>query len=105
MPNVGRAVPIPAVLRRALAEPVLLESVLVAAVAVAIGMRIFVSAKAEGRPVGVAAYLFAVLIAAVLPARRRAPLGVLLASVLLLIAYHVLGSPGISPVIPLAVPL
>jgi signal transduction histidine kinase len=100
MQSVGLGVPTPAVLRRAL-----VESVLVAAVAVAIGVRIFVSAKAEGRPAGVAAYLFAVLIAAVLPARRRAPLGVLFASVLLLIAYHVLGSPGISPVIPLAVPL
>ncbi|WP_426502871.1 sensor histidine kinase [Dactylosporangium sp. McL0621] len=100
MQNVRLGVPPSAALRRAL-----VESVLVAAVAVAIGVRIFVSAQAEDRPAGVAAYLFALLIAAVLPARCRAPLGVLLASVLLLIGYHGLGSPGISPVIPLAVPL
>jgi signal transduction histidine kinase len=97
---VGARIPGPLPLRRLLAE-----SALVAAIAVAIGMRIFVSAQRDGQPPRVPAYVVAVLIAALLPARRQAPLGVLLATVALLIVYHALGSPGISPVIPLAVPL
>jgi signal transduction histidine kinase len=100
MQSVGLVVPTPAVLRR-----VLVELAVGTTVAGAISVRIFVSAQADHRPGGVAAYLFALLIAAALPVRHRAPLGVLLASVLLLIAYHALGSPGISPVIPLAIPL
>jgi signal transduction histidine kinase len=100
MESVGMGIPGPSVLRRGLAE-----CALMAAVAVATGMRILVSAEPDARPPGVRAYVIAVLIAALLPARRRAPLGVLLASVALLVIYHALGNPGISPVIPLAVPL
>jgi signal transduction histidine kinase len=81
------------------------ECALAALVATAIGMRIFASAEPGAQSPGARAYLFAVLIAALLPLRRRAPLGVLLASVTLLVIYHALGNPGISPVIPLAVPL
>ncbi|GIH15970.1 sensor histidine kinase [Rugosimonospora africana] len=83
---------------------VLAECGLAAVVALAIGMRIFVSAE-PGAPPGAPAYLFAVLIAALLPLRGRTPLGVLLASIILLVIYHAVGNPGISPVIPLAVPL
>jgi signal transduction histidine kinase len=90
---------------RSVLHGVLTECGLVAVVAVAIGMRIFVSAEPGAQPPGARAYLFAVLIAALLPLRRRAPLGVLLASITLLGIYHALGNPGISPVIALAVPL
>jgi signal transduction histidine kinase len=81
------------------------EAILVAAVAIATGLRIWVSAEPGARSPTLMSYTFGVLIAALLPARRRAPLGVLLATVGLLIIYHALGNPGISPVIPLAVPL
>jgi signal transduction histidine kinase len=87
-------------LRRAAAE-----AALTAAVAVAIGMRIYVSTEPGADLPGPQAYVIAVLIAALLPLRRRAPLGVLLASVALLVVYHALGNPGITPVVPLAVPL
>jgi signal transduction histidine kinase len=100
MERVGMGMPGTPLLRRALAE-----SALTVAAAAAIGLRIYVSGQHDARLPGVPAYLFAFLIAALLPARRRAPLAVLLASVGLIIVYHALGNPGISPVIPLAVPL
>ncbi|HVX42356.1 MAG TPA: histidine kinase, partial [Mycobacteriales bacterium] len=49
-------------------------------------------------------YLIAAAIGAVLLARRRAPLGVLLVSALLLLTYYSL-LPGISPALPLSVAL
>jgi signal transduction histidine kinase len=81
------------------------EGVLVVGVALVTGLRIFVSADQGSQPPSAQAYVIGGLIAALLPARHRAPLGVLLGSVGLLIVYHALDNPGISPVLPLAVPL
>jgi signal transduction histidine kinase len=76
-----------------------------AAVGIAIGLRILSSAQHDLRPPGVLAYAVGALMTAILPARRRAPLAVLLATVGLIVIYHALHNPGISPVIPLAIPL
>jgi signal transduction histidine kinase len=84
---------------------VLAECVLVAVVALVIAVRILASVEPGARTPGFLAYALGGLIAALLPARRRAPLAVLLASVGLLIVYHALDYPGFSPAIPLAVPL
>src|SRR5204863_4752471 len=100
MESVGMGTPGLPLLRRAVTE-----AGLTAAVAVAIGLRIYVSAQHDNRPAGLQAYAIGILMAALLPLRRRAPLAVLQASVALLIVYHATGNPGMSPVVPLAVPL
>jgi MYXO-CTERM domain-containing protein len=76
-----------------------------AIVAVAVDLRIHAAAEPGARPPGIQAYAFGLLMAALLPARRRRPLAVLFASGGLLFVYHVLGNPGMSPALPLAVPL
>lgn len=74
-------------------------------VGIAISLRILSSAQQDARPPGVLAYAVGALMAALLPARRRFPLGLLLATVGLVVIYHLLNNPGISPVIALSIPL
>ena len=80
---------------------------LAVAVAVAVTIAIGVSGYAEPgtRSPNAFAYALGATIGALLLARRRWPLGVLIASVVTLQAYHFAGYPGISAAVPLAVAL
>ena len=92
-------------LRRIPVTLVLTEAALMMIVGIAISMRILSSAQQDARPPGVLAYAVGALMAALLPARKRFPLGLLLATVGLIVIYHLLNNPGISPVIALSIPL
>jgi signal transduction histidine kinase len=74
------------------------------AAAVALGITIAIAGQ-ESKDAGAAAYLLGIAIAVPLLVRRRWPLGVFLASTLLLIAYHALHYPEIRSAAPLAVAL
>jgi serine phosphatase RsbU (regulator of sigma subunit) len=76
-------------------------------VAVAVMIAIGVSGYSDPgtRPPDALAYALGATIGALLLARRRWPVGVLVASVVTLQAYHFAGYPGISAAVPLAVAL
>jgi signal transduction histidine kinase len=78
---------------------------LVVIVAVAIDLQIAVAAEpGEHAPSG-PGYVLGALMALVLLVRRRWPLGVLTAVLVLLLIYNGMSLPGLSPVLPWAVPL
>jgi signal transduction histidine kinase len=89
---------------RRLPAPVV-DAVLAVAVAVASVAAVLVAVEPDARPPDALAYLLALSFGALVPARRRWPLGVLLVSYVLLLLYYGLGYPGISPAVPLAVAL
>jgi class 3 adenylate cyclase len=84
-------------------KPVI-DAGLAAAVAAAVAISILVSPE-RGTKRDVAAYAVGLTIAVLVLARRRWPLGVLLASAVVLQAYYVVGLPGIFPAVPLSVAL
>jgi signal transduction histidine kinase len=77
--------------------------VLVTVVAVANGFAIAAEQESGAKDPDALAYAFGVAIAAPILLRRRWPLGVLLASAVLLMAYHALDYPAIGLAVPLAV--
>ena len=88
------------------ARTALADGAVVVAAAAAIELLIFSATEHDtGHPPGVLAYALGLSMAAILPARRRAPLAVLLTAAGLIVVYEAVDSSGISPVIPLAIPL
>jgi signal transduction histidine kinase len=81
------------------------DAVLGVAVAVATVAAVQVASEPGARPPDALAYLIAVLPGALVPARRRWPLGVLLVSSGILLVYYGLDYPGVSPAVPLGVAL
>lgn len=88
-------------------SPRAVDGALAIAVALTVSLAISVSDYRQPgtRQPDAIAYAFAVAIGAVVVVRRRWPVGVLLASVLLLQIYHGLNYPGLSASVPLAVAL
>src|SRR5215211_3861735 len=82
--------------------PVLLvDAALATAVAVVVAIAIRVAREPDSRPPDTFAYLLAVVIGAVLLARRRWPLAVLIVTVMTLLVYYSFRYPGIAPALPL----
>jgi signal transduction histidine kinase len=81
------------------------EAALAAAVVAVNVTAVAVATEPGARPPDGVAYALAVSYGVVLLARRRWPLGVLLASTALLFLYYTIGYPGVSPAFPLAVAL
>jgi signal transduction histidine kinase len=75
------------------------------ATAVVVAIAIRVASEPDSRPPDTFAYLLAVVIGAVLLARRRWPLGVLIVTAITLLVYYSLRYPGIPATLPLAVAL
>src|SRR6266705_680141 len=75
------------------------------AVVVANVIAVGVATEPGSRPLNPLAYVLAASYGVLLLARRRWPLGVLLASTVALLAYYSLDFPGVSPAFPLAVAL
>jgi signal transduction histidine kinase len=74
-------------------------------VAAAVIVAFEVAEEPGARPLDAWAYALGGLIGAVLPAGRRWPLGVLFATVALLLTYYSLEYPGVTPALPLAAAL
>jgi serine phosphatase RsbU (regulator of sigma subunit) len=85
--------------------PYAVDAGLAIAVAVAVTIAISVTREPGARPADAPAYALGVTLGALVLARRRWPLGVLLASVVALQAYYLADYPGMSAAVPLAVPL
>jgi signal transduction histidine kinase len=81
------------------------DALLAVAVAAVTAAAVRVAVEPHATPPDAFAYLLAVSFGAVLPLRRRWPLGVFAASNALLFAYYTMGYPGMSPAIPLGVAL
>jgi serine phosphatase RsbU (regulator of sigma subunit) len=75
------------------------------AVAVAVTIAISVAREPGARPPDALAYALGMTIGALVLARRRWPVGVLVASVVTLQVYYLANYPGILPAVPLAVAL
>ena len=88
-------------------RPYAVDAGLAVAVAVAVAVAIGESSYSEPgtRPPDALAYALGATIGALLLARRRWPLGVLIASVVVLQVYNFANYPGISAAVPLAVAL
>jgi signal transduction histidine kinase len=81
----------------------LVDAALIAAVAAALTLTITVAAEEDAtRSPDALAYLIGVAVAALLAARRRWPMGVLVGSVGLLMIYYSRDYPAFSPAVPLA---
>lgn len=74
-------------------------------VAVVVNIAIHVANEPSSRGADLYAYLLGICVGAVLLARRRYPLAVLLATTVLLFTYYTVGYPGIEPALPLSVAL
>ena len=85
--------------------PALIDVGLAAVVSVATIVAISVASEPGSRPPDAFAYVVGVVTGVVLLARRRWPLGVLIASSTILFLYYSLNYPGIPPAVPLAVAL
>jgi signal transduction histidine kinase len=83
----------------------LIDSGLALLVAIANVIAISVATEPDSRPPNALAYALGIAIGAASLARRRWPLGVLLASTILLLLYYSLNFPGIPPAIALSVAL
>jgi signal transduction histidine kinase len=81
----------------------LIDLGLTAGVIAGLSITVTVASEPRSRPVDAGAYLLASLIALPILARRRWPLGALLASALLLFGYYASGYPGFSPAFALTV--
>jgi Stage II sporulation protein E (SpoIIE) len=86
-------------------RPYAIDAGLAVAVAVAIAIGVSGYSESDTRPPDALAYTLGATIGALLLARRRWPVGVLVASVLTLQVYHFANYPGISEAAPLAVAL
>lgn len=84
---------------------VLVDATVAIAVAVVVCAAIAVASESRSIPPDAVAYALACVLALLTLGRRHRPLGVLLGSWLVLLAYYVLQYPGISPALALAVPL
>jgi class 3 adenylate cyclase len=91
--------------RLARVPPGLVDAGWTVAVAVAVTIAIRVAQEPDARAPDLLAYALGWTIGALLLARRRWPLGVLVASFAALQVYYVLNYPGISAALPLAVAL
>jgi serine phosphatase RsbU (regulator of sigma subunit) len=85
--------------------PLVLDAILSVVVAIAISISIWAASEPNSREPDLFAYTLGVMIAALLLFRRRWPVGILIASVLILQVYWSSDYPGFVPAIPLAVPL
>jgi signal transduction histidine kinase len=81
------------------------DAALAVAVVIVNVVAIRVATEPGSRPLDPLAYALAVSYGVLLLARRRWPLGVLLASTAILFVYYSIGYPGVSPAFPLAVAL
>ncbi len=81
------------------------DAALAVAVAVVNLVAISVATEPGSRPLNWLAYALATSYGVLLLARRRWPLGVLLASTAALLCYYTLNYPGVSPAFPPAVAL
>src|SRR6266487_2149425 len=81
------------------------DAALAVAVVIVNVVAIRVATEPGSRPLNPLAYALAVSYGVLLLARRRWPLGVLLASTAILFVYYSLDYPGVSPAFPLAVAL
>lgn len=86
-------------MRRAL----LVDTVIAMVVAAVVCVAIRVAHETGARQLDAFAYALGVAMGAVLLARRRRPLAVLLATATLLLLYYSIGYPGVEPAVPLAV--
>jgi signal transduction histidine kinase len=84
-------------------SPRLVDAALAAAVAGAMVLTISVAQEEGARPPDPAAYLLGIAVGALLLARRRFPVAVLIGSVGALFVYYGLDYPAFSPAVPLAV--
>jgi hypothetical protein len=80
-----------------------IDAVLAAAVAGAMVLTVSVAEEEATRSPDLLAYLLGVTVGALLLARRRLPIGVLIGSVGALFIYYGLDYPAFSPAVPLAV--
>jgi signal transduction histidine kinase len=78
---------------------------LATAVAVVVAIAIRVASEPDSRPPDAFAYLLAVIIGAVLLARRRWPLAVLIVTAMTLLVYYSFRYPGVPATLPLAAAL
>jgi signal transduction histidine kinase len=85
--------------------PALVDGLLAAGLLVAVGTAVAVSTEVDARRPDAFAYALVFAMAALVPARRRWPLAVLLATSALLLAYYARDYPGITPALPLSVAL
>ena len=92
-------------IHRRVTPALLIDSGLAFLVAMANVIAISVASEPDSRPPNALAYALGVAIGAAALARRRWPLGVLLASTTLLLLYYSLNFPGIPPAIALSVAL
>jgi serine phosphatase RsbU (regulator of sigma subunit)/anti-sigma regulatory factor (Ser/Thr protein kinase) len=86
-------------------RPHAIDGGLAVVVAVAVTIAISVIREPGARPPDTLAYALGVTIGALVLARRRWPMGVLVASVVTLQVYYLTNYPDISPAVPLAVAL
>ena len=86
-------------------RPHAIDAGLAVAVAVAVTIAINVTREPGSRPPDTLAYALGVMIGAFVLARRRWPMGVLVASVVTLQVYYLANYPGILAAVPLAVAL
>ena len=86
-------------------RPHLIDAGLAVVVAVAVAIAITVAREPGSTPPDALAYALGVTIAALVLARRRWPVGVLVASVVTLQVYYLLNYPGMLAAVPLAVAL
>jgi hypothetical protein len=84
-------------------SPRLVDAALAAAVAGAMLLTISVAQEEGARPPDPVAYLLGIAVGALLLARRRFPVAVLIGSVGALFVYYGLDYPAFSPAVPLAV--
>jgi signal transduction histidine kinase len=85
--------------------PLAVDALLAAVVAAAIAFAIAAEQETGAKEPDAIAYALGVAIAALLLGRRRWPLGVLIASALVLVLYHLLDYPPIGLAVPLAAAL
>lgn len=91
--------------RMTVVHPLAVDVGLAVVVAAANTVAISVASEPGSRPPDALAYALGIVIGALLLARRRWPLAVLIGSVATLLVYYALNYPGIAPAIPLAVAL
>jgi len=83
-------------------SPTLVDAAVVVAVAAAMTLTISVATEESTREPDLVAYLLGLTVAALLAARRRWPMGVLVGSVGVLLVYYALDYPAFAPAVPLA---
>ncbi|MGS0684650.1 sensor histidine kinase [Nakamurella sp. GG22] len=83
-------------------EPMLVDAAFAVVVTTAIAVAVTAQVEPDARDPDVVAYGFAVVLGALMLVRRRWPAGVLVATVVLLFGYYLLGYPAVGVGVPVA---